>query len=327
MPHENQWNHDPDSVNRGPQPRTSPSGRVPQWVLDEDVRRAEALVFGSRPGPPPKPSGLRKSRRVRGARRAWKPWLVIALLAGLYYSPVVLEKHIMPAISPLVPGSNVPPRGIEAAADPLGRPPAGTGSGSFRLLPSPNPDQDFVAYDPCRPIHYVIRPENSPAGGEALIHQAVAEIASASGLRFIYDGPTAEGPSKERETYQPERYGKRWAPVLLTWSDPEETPDLEGDVGGLGGSDYAHVPGHPFVYVAGQVVLDAPGLAPILGYPGGPELIRAVVIHELGHVLGLDHVDDPGQLMYGGSNDRAKLADGDRAGLALLGTGACVPQL
>ena len=228
---------------------------------------------------------------------------------------------------PLVPFSNVPPRGVEAAAEPLGTPPAGNGSGSFRLQESPDPGQDFVAYDPCRPVHYVIRPENSPAGGEKLVHEAVAEISAASGLRFVFDGHTAEGPSRDREKYQPDRYGKRWAPILLTWSAPAETPGLAGDVAGLGGSEYAHIPGHPFVYVAGQVMLDAPGLAPVLGYPGGAELVRAVVIHELGHVLGLGHVDDPGQLMHEDNVGLTQLADGDRAGLALLGTGACVPQL
>lgn len=249
------------------------------------------------------------------------------LLVGLYYSPTILDRHIMPALTPLLPSSTVPPRGVEASAEPLGRPPAGTGSGAFRLQDSPDPGQDFVAYDPCRPVHYVIRPDNSPVGGEALIHQAVKEVSAASGLRFIYDGPTAEGPSGDRERYQPDRYGKRWAPVLLSWSNPSETPALAGDVAGLGGSEYAHVPGHPFVYVAGQVKLDAQALAPVLGYPRGAELVRAVIIHELGHVAGLAHVQDPTQLMHDENMGVTSLADGDRAGLALLGTGACVPQL
>ncbi|WP_286166846.1 peptidase [Arthrobacter sp. AQ5-05] len=253
--------------------------------------------------------------------------MVIALLVGLYYSPVVLDRHIMPALTPLVPGSNVPPRGVDAAAAPLGTPPAGTGSGSFRLQESPDPGQDFVAYDPCRPIRYVIRTQDSPPGGEDLIHQAVAEISAATGLRFVYDGSTTEAPTEQRKKYQPERYGKRWAPVLIAWSTPEETPDLAGDVGGLGGSDYAHIPGHPVVYVAGQVMLDAPDMSRFLAYPGGATLVRAVIMHELSHVVGLAHVEDPSQLMYGDGNNLTTLADGDRAGLALLGTGACVPQL
>ena len=61
-------------------------------------------------------------------------------------------------------------------------------------------------------------------------------VSAASGLQFVYDGTTAEAPSKTRETYQPDRYGKQWAPVLIAWSTPEESPDLAGKVAGTGGA-------------------------------------------------------------------------------------------
>ncbi|GAA3678016.1 hypothetical protein GCM10023081_15350 [Arthrobacter ginkgonis] len=44
-------------------------------------------------------------------------------------------------------------------------------------------------------------------------------------------------------------------------------------------------------------------------------------------MLGLGHVDGSTHRMYGGPNSVTELQDGDRAGLAVLGSGACVPQL
>ncbi|MHA7292483.1 matrixin family metalloprotease [Arthrobacter sp. HLT1-21] len=73
--------------------------------------------------------------------------------------------------------------------------------------------------------------------------------------------------------------------------------------------------------------LDAPHLNEIIQYPGGRDHVRAIIVHELAHVVGLDHVDDPTQLMHEGTNGLTTLSDGDRAGLALLGAGPCVPQL
>ena len=74
-------------------------------------------------------------------------------------------------------------------------------------------------------------------------------------------------------------------------------------------------------------MLDAPAMTQILEFEGGRDHIKAIVIHELAHVLGLDHVDDPNQLMYEENNGRTALADGDLAGLAKLGAGPCVPEL
>jgi predicted Zn-dependent protease len=46
-------------------------------------------------------------------------------------------------------------------------------------------------------------------------------------------------------------------------------------------------------------------------------------MHELGHVLGLGHVQDPSQLMYPAHHGQATYGPGDLAGLAAEGDGAC----
>jgi predicted Zn-dependent protease len=49
-----------------------------------------------------------------------------------------------------------------------------------------------------------------------------------------------------------------------------------------------------------------------------------VVLHEFGHLVGLDHVTDPSQLMYKQPTAHANgFEDGDRRGLALLSGGPC----
>ena len=110
----------------------------------------------------------------------------------------------------------------------------------------------------------------------------------------------------------------------MAWSDATETPELEGEVAGVGGS--AAVPGahgEGRWLAAGRVVLDGPDLAALLAEPGGHDRARAVVVHELAHVLGLDHVDDATELMHPVTSTRVDLGPGDRQGLALLGRTAC----
>ncbi len=48
------------------------------------------------------------------------------------------------------------------------------------------------------------------------------------------------------------------------------------------------------------------------------------MMHEFGHVFGLDHVDPPRELMYDGNNDTASYGRGDLEGLRRLGQGPCV---
>ena len=86
-----------------------------------------------------------------------------------------------------------------------------------------------------------------------------------------------------------------------------------------------HHCGEPLPQAPGRVVLDGPDLAAMLERPGGADRARAIVVHELAHVLGLVHVDDTGELMHPLTRDRTDLGPGDRQGLALLGQVACRP--
>lgn len=185
-----------------------------------------------------------------------------------------------------------------------------------------------VAYDPCRAIRVVVNERAAPAGSDGIVAEALAEIGRATGLVFEVEGPTAEPPGDDRQPRQPDRYGDRWAPVLVAWSDPVESPALAGDVAGTGGSTWVGAAPNRAVFVTGAVSLDGPQLGEQLSRPDVRSSVRAVVMHELAHVVGLDHVDDPAELMYPSSQPGVvAFGSGDLTGLARLGRGECFPDL
>jgi hypothetical protein len=222
----------------------------------------------------------------------------------------------------------------EERSAPIGRPPHAAGSGGYRFTARQEGSDQPVAYDPCRPIHYRVNTRTQLPGGERLLSDAIAQVSKATGLRFVDDGTTKEAPSDHRSIFQPDRYGDRWAPVLIAWSDPDETPDLSGPVAGLGGSAWVQLPGDvgfdaTRVYVTGIVTLDGPDLARLAASDGrAPSEVSTVLLHELGHLVGLDHVRETGEVMYPEAiSGVARYRPGDRRGLARLGAGSCQPDL
>lgn len=169
-----------------------------------------------------------------------------------------------------------------------------------------------------------------------MINQGFDDLSRITGLQFVNDGETLEAPSEQRPIYQPDSYGDRWAPVLLAWSNSEESPRLSREQSGerfteaLGyAGSGAVLPSSRdrYVYVTGQVVLNTQALAEASAVEG-PALTPSVIAHELAHLVGLDHVNDPTQLMYPESSyQRPTYADGDLTGLAALGRGTCSPGL
>ena len=224
-------------------------------------------------------------------------------------------------------GADAPPAGIGAAQEPLGLPPTMPGGhGGYTFMKVQADGTTPVAYDPCRPLHFVLSASGLPEGGESLVREAADVMSSASGLRLVYDGLTDERPSRDRDPYQPERYGDRWAPVYIGFTTPSEIPGLAGGAIGLGGSTPRAARDGLLVYVTGSVWLDRAPMAALLA-AGRRDSARAVVEHEIGHVLGLNHVSDPGMLMSGSGGGVSGPADGDRRGLAVLGRGGCRPDL
>jgi hypothetical protein len=202
--------------------------------------------------------------------------------------------------------------------------------GSFAFARTQDGSDEPVAWDPCRVIRVVVDDTTAPEGADDLLAEALATVSAATGLRIERDGPTDEVPDEERAPVQTERYGDRWAPVLVAWTDPGSIGGLAGDVGGLGGAISVPAPvGDGIeVYVTGSLLLDGPQLAESLRVVGGRDQVLSVLLHELGHVVGLGHVEDPGELMHPtGQPGAAGYGPGDRAGLARLGRGACVPDL
>jgi hypothetical protein len=219
-----------------------------------------------------------------------------------------------------------PTPGHEESGRPLGRPPAAPRSTSYAFMLTQPHGSAPVAYDPCRPIHYVVRPAGAPTNGQALIRAAVARVSSGTALRFVDDGTTDEAPSRGREVYQPDRYGDRWAPVLVAWQSAGENADFAADVTGEAGSVPISQRGTPQVYVTGQVMLDAGKIGHLLERAETRAVALGVVLHEFGHLVGLGHVSDRRQLMYPQAGLAVTgFAAGDRAGLAKLGAGPCAP--
>jgi len=202
-------------------------------------------------------------------------------------------------------------------------------SGDFTFI-SRTRDGDPVRWNPCEPVHYVVNAALAPPGSLEDVHEAFRRISGATGITFVFGDLTDEVPSAYRKAFQPKRYGERWAPILVGWVDPD-TSDIPFDIEDGGVASAVASPLYPTtstdLYVSGWVAMNQedPNL-PGWAHPWeqGP-----VLLHEIGHVMGLGHVDAYGEIMNETGGGAVDLGPGDQEGLRLLGSsGGClaVPQ-
>jgi hypothetical protein len=203
---------------------------------------------------------------------------------------------------------------------------AGTVSGGSYTFQRTNADHTPVRFDPCAPIHYVTNLSQAPPRASADVAQAITILSGATGLRFVDDGSSTDIPSSARSGVA--AGAKTWAPVLIAWSHHGESDLLPGGaVAGEGVSAWLPATGNSVAqYVSGQVAIDAPAAAALQDGFGPGRTVGELLLHELAHVVGLGHTDDPTQLMAATlvGRDAAAFGSGDLAGLRQLGGGGCL---
>lgn len=227
--------------------------------------------------------------------------------------------------------------GLVAVAAPSGA--GGRGPG-FAL--STLHDGSPAAWAACRTVRWAVNPAGAPPGGLAEVELAVRLTAQATGLVLVPAGTTSSVP--QQSWLQPGGWPTGTADLVIAWAVPARDAvalpgesDLLTGSAGVGGWAAEHVrtsAGPVGRITRGYVVLDADADAEFApGFSPGRGLLRTrpprgrLLLHELGHAVGLTHVDDDLQVMNPGVQPVAGAwGEGDLAGLQALRQGQSCPR-
>lgn len=197
--------------------------------------------------------------------------------------------------------------------------PAGSAS-SHAFMSSPR-----WLWDSCSgPITWKFNPASAPSGGLEQVTGSFDRVHLATGLDFVYAGTTDVTP-------QPSDPGASGADIVVGWIGGQTFAQRHGSAVGVGGAAYwrdQRLFNGTRVNRAfeGGVVLNA-GYNDRLGNGFGSGTTWGdVLMHEIGHVIGLGHVGSDKQMMFGRITARAaRWGAGDLTGFRKVGdTMGCV---
>lgn len=177
-----------------------------------------------------------------------------------------------------------------------------------------------VRWDSCRRIRWTFNPEASPRKALSQIREGLRRMHLATGLDFVYTGTTKQAPNP---------YGDRvdGADLIIGWRTAKSYKPFARHPGtvGMGGntfhSGYQEADGSAVnMAVQGGVVLNASMKGKLGNGFGKGVTWGEVIIHELGHVIGLGHPEADSQVMFRSVLARnANWGAGDLAGFRRLG--------
>jgi hypothetical protein len=177
-----------------------------------------------------------------------------------------------------------------------------------------------VTYSSCSVIQVAVYPSGGPPDAEQLVREAVATMRSATGLDIVVAGAFGGHAPNWNFKAAPVTVGD---PISVSWHDSDSIAEVTDEVAGVGGSRRIPAPNGGQRWVAGTIALSSDYYEQLTARSDHDESV-AVLLHEFGHVFGLDHVDSPGELMYAHNIGRTTLGPGDLEGLRRLGQGPCL---
>jgi len=238
--------------------------------------------------------------------------LPVTSIAG---SPTGLGYDLLSSDGAVTPVGPNPPGGSTPVAPPQPTPPAGppvaspggpptTGPYAFLFTPINGAP---VRWNPCLPLRYEVNFAGAQASARSDLSGAIAQVAAATGINFQQVRETT-GTTADPDV-----------DALIAWESPAQQPEFTGGAIGLGGASYYTAgPVNDPQLVHGVVEIDS-AFAFTAGF-GGPNSLGTVLLHELGHMVGLGHVADPTQVMYPIASTRSDYGPGDLEGLWYVGT-------
>lgn len=207
--------------------------------------------------------------------------------------------------APLAPAHATKPRAAKAASAPV----------SSRASSWTLEDPSFpFRWDGCEAIPYRVNLAGTPRRNLTVLRAALRQIADATGFTFRYAGSTSVVPfRKGRSTIEQVPDDA----LYVAWTTSSVVPRLAGNVIGLGGpgTSYSRIGTQWRVESAGVVIDKSAHLSTAIGKNGAT--LQSLLLHELGHAMGLGHSESKANVMYEGlgSWSRPHLGPGDRAGL------------
>lgn len=189
-------------------------------------------------------------------------------------------------------------------------------------------------WDPCKNYTYAMNKDSFELEGYLvrdgfetndgdLLREAFERAEELSGLRFSYLSKTVDSYD-QRKAYET---NLGTADVLVQYLREDEYNIAASQTGlstsiAFAGPLAEGIVGETGYLVAGRIVINVDEIEQLIDQ-GREEVVAAAYLHEIGHLIGLGHVDNPDALMFGGPSYLSSLSEGDVLGFEWAGSGPC----